>query len=107
LTKGDIVLVSFPFTDALGAKNRPAIVLVETEFDTTVCFLTSKTKWSEEYDVTISPTPTNGLKKQSLARVTKIATLDKELILGRLGSLDAKIILDINKSLIKAFKLDI
>ena len=106
MTKGDIVLVSFPFTDALGTKNRPAIVLVETEFDTTVCFLTTKTKWSEAFDVIINPTPSNGLKKQSLARVTKIATLDKELILGRLGSFDTETIQSINKSLIEVFKLD-
>jgi mRNA interferase MazF len=42
MTKGDIVLITFPFTDLSGTKLRPAIVLFQNDTDVTVCFITSK-----------------------------------------------------------------
>jgi len=105
VTKGDIVLVSYPFTDSSGAKNRPAIVLFESELDVILCFLTTKIHWQEEYDIMIEPTMENGLKSRSLARVGKIITLDKELILGRIGSLERQTIRQINDSMIRILRL--
>lgn len=40
--KGDILLISFPFTDFSGTKVRPAVILMETELDVTVAFITSQ-----------------------------------------------------------------
>lgn len=31
MKKGDIVLIPFPFSDLSGAKNRPAVILIETD----------------------------------------------------------------------------
>ncbi len=105
MNKGDVVLISYPFTDSSGSKNRPAIVLFESELDVIVCFLTTKIRWQEEHDVLIDPTIENGLKSQSLARIGKIVTLDKELILGRIGSLERQTIQQINESIMRILRL--
>ena len=76
MAKGNIVLITFPFTDLSGSKLRPAVVLANTSFDLTVCFITSQTGWQESTDVLLTPSSTNGLRKRSLVRTGKIATLD-------------------------------
>ncbi|MFM9838878.1 MAG: type II toxin-antitoxin system PemK/MazF family toxin [Cyclobacteriaceae bacterium] len=105
MKKGDIVLISFPFTDLTGSKLRPAIILVASQLDVTVAFITSQFKWREEFDVLMNPTPSNGLKIDSLIRLSKIATLDKDLVAGKFGSASEADILSINNNLIKLFKL--
>jgi len=85
--KGDIVLITFPFTDLSGAKLRPALVLANTEIDLTVCFITTQLQWKEPTDISLSPSQINGLKVESLVRTSKIATLDRSLAKGLLGKL--------------------
>ena len=106
MNKGDIVLVPFPFTDLTGNKNRPAVILNVSEEDVLVCFITTQVKWKTEYDIFVKPTVLNGLKKPSVIRLNKLTTLDKELILGRLGVLDNHYIGLLNKNLIRLFKLE-
>jgi mRNA interferase MazF len=105
MTKGDIVLITFPFTDLSGNKLRPAIVLTNTDLDITVCFITSQTQWQEPLDIILSPSPANGLKKPSLIRTSKIATLDKTLVKGLLGKLDQNSMSDLNNKLKTLFQL--
>ena len=106
MKKGDIVLIPFPFTDLKGNKNRPAVVLYVSELDITVCFITSELKWQEKFDITINPTEINGLKTKSLIRISKIATIDSELILGELGKLTPNQIKNLNNSLIHLLQLE-
>ena len=87
MAKGDIVLITFPFTDLSGSKLRPAVVLTDTNLDLTVCFITTQIGWQESTDVMLHVSPTNGLRKQSLIRTSKIATLDRALAKGLLGRL--------------------
>ncbi|MFN0081167.1 MAG: hypothetical protein ACKVOM_01495 [Ferruginibacter sp.] len=39
MTKSDVVLITFPFTDLSGSKLRPAIILAVNTLDITVCFI--------------------------------------------------------------------
>lgn len=106
MKKGDIVLIPFPFSDLTGSKLRPALVLISTEFDVTVCFITTQFQWNEELDIELIPTTTNGLKKISLLRTSKFSTIDKELILGRIGSLENNYLHILNKNLIEILQLN-
>jgi mRNA interferase MazF len=99
MAKGDIVLITFPFTDLSGSKLRPAIVLCDTILDLTVCFITTQTGWQEPTDVLLFPNSINGLRKQSLVRTSKIATLDRTLAKGLLGRLVQKELIELNSKL--------
>jgi mRNA interferase MazF len=105
MNKGDIVLIPFPFFDLSGSKNRPAVVLIDTDEDVTVAFITTQVKWGNEFDILLNPSELNGLKKISLIRLNKLATIDKELVIGRLGKLDEPSIRLLNQNLIQIFQL--
>jgi mRNA interferase MazF len=63
-------------------------------------------KWKETTDIEISPSKTNGIKKGSLIRLSKMATVDKSLALGKLGDLDNKYLTELNKNLKLIFELN-
>lgn len=105
MAKGDIVLITFPFTNLSGSKLRPAIVLTETNLDITVCFITSQINWQEQTDIVLFPSDKNGIKKQSLVRTSKIATIDRSLAQGLLGRLSSNEIIELNNKLKILFQL--
>jgi mRNA interferase MazF len=106
MTKGDIVLITFPFTDLTGQKLRPAVILANTNLDLTVCFITTQIQLQESTDIILLPTSTNGIRKQSLIRVSKIATLDRKLAKGLLGRLTINEISALNSNLKKLLDLN-
>ena len=106
MIKGEIVLIPFPFTDLSGNKNRPALVLIASHDDVTVCFITSQLKWPSEFDVLINPSLYNGIKVDSLIRLNKFATIDKDLVLGKLGNVDSNLMFQINQNLRKILQLE-
>ena len=106
MKKGDIVLIPFPFTDLSGQKNRPAVILIESPNDVTVSFITSQLKWKETHDLVLQPTRDNGLKRESVLKLSKIATLEKDLLIGRLGSLNAADLFRMNQNLLALFQLN-
>jgi len=90
--KWDILLVPFPFTDLTTAKKRPALVVSPDVYnrsgpDLVIAFITSH--------MDVAPRPGDhpirfwkeaGLPKASLLRM-KFATIDREIVLKRLGRL--------------------
>src|ERR1700710_2065067 len=97
MSKGNIVLIPFPFTDLSGNKLRPALILAETQLDVTVSFITTQLQWQEPPDILLQPSLTNGIKKISLVRLSKIATIDKILVKGKIGSINTSQIADLNQ----------
>jgi mRNA interferase MazF len=72
MKKGDLILISFPFTDFSGNKNRPALVLAIDHYDISVSFISTQLKWRSKTDILLFPSNDNGLKKKSLIRLSKI-----------------------------------
>jgi len=108
MQKGKIVLVPFPFTDLSGQKVRPAVVLSckDKGEDFVVCFLSSKQdKKVNFFDVKVKADSGNGLKFDSVIKVSKIATLDKKMALGEIGALNKKVLELLNLRLKSLFNL--
>ncbi|MBN1769412.1 MAG: type II toxin-antitoxin system PemK/MazF family toxin [Prolixibacteraceae bacterium] len=105
MRKGDIVLTPFPFTDLMGNKIRPAIILIESELSTTICFISTQIYFHNEYDFILTPNTSNRLKKESIVKIIKIATIDKNLIIGKIGTLNNHEIQTLNQALKKILKL--
>lgn len=105
MRKGDLILIPFPFTDLTGSKKRPALVLISGNLDVTVCFIFTQLQWQEPTDLLVQPNIDNGLKRISLVRVEKIATVDKTLAIGKLGSIGENEIEELDKRLLRLFKI--
>lgn len=110
--QGDIVLVPFPFTDLSGQKVRPALILSKKESgdDITLCFISSvQSRKVLSNEVVIKEDSKNfentGLKVSSIIKVTKIATLEKKVILGKLGHLEIENVSKIKTILKNHFNL--
>ena len=106
MVKGQVVLVPFPFTDLSGQKVRPALILyVSRGEDCIVAFISSTERKKSAFDVSVKATRVNGLKVNSVIKTDKLATLQRKIVLGELGTLEKKFLAAINASLRKLFKL--
>lgn len=105
MPKGDIVLVPFPFTNLADTKIRPCLVLIEAAYDVTVSFITTKTGWNDPASLKVNTSIENSLKKESFIRLNKLATLDKELVLGKIGILSKEVLTEVNEKLKEVFQL--
>ena len=109
---GHIVLTPFPFTDLFTNKVRPALILGTQDRgdDITVCFISSVLQDKvHKFEVVIDEKEKDflktGLKLKSIIKTTKIATLDKAVVLGKIGELDSKNVQKVKKILKAYFEL--
>ena len=91
----EVVVVPFPYADRLAEKRRPAIVISAPDLARAhglvwLAMVTSATNRRWDSDVTVSDLTMTGLPAPSLVRPAKIATVDGERILRKLGKLPAR-----------------
>jgi mRNA interferase MazF len=79
---GSIVLTRFPFTDLSASKVRPALVISRNNHRR---FITSNVTAAPADALAMQPTRQNGLKAPSLVGFDKIATLEVQIIAGKIG----------------------
>jgi len=90
---GDIVLVSFPFTNLAASKKRPAVVVSNHAYnaarpDVVIMAVTSQVRANPSLiEIAVAQWQSAGLLKPSAIKPV-FATLEQELVLRRLGSLD-------------------
>ncbi|MBW4539135.1 MAG: type II toxin-antitoxin system PemK/MazF family toxin [Myxacorys chilensis ATA2-1-KO14] len=113
LSKGDIVLVEFPFTDLSQTKLRPALLLT-VDFrkdEITLCFISSQQLEDivdGEFAIYASDPEflTTGLKVASKIRVTRMVTLQRRQMLRYLGKLGIHQTEIFNERLRRVFQLN-
>ena len=89
--KWEIVLVPFPFTNLTTTKKRPALIISPDEYnkylDVVIAFVTSKLDLEYRVgDFIIKEWKKSNLPKPSKLRM-KFATVDKSIIIKKLGKL--------------------
>ena len=105
---GDIVLVAFPRTDLLRGKLRPALVLAlmpGRHEDVLLAMISSKThQFVVGFDEFINEDDpefaTSGLKTASVIRLSRLATVERRLIVAKLGEIEKTRLLSILERII-------
>lgn len=103
--KGDVVVVSFPFSDLSASKRRPAIIMAELDGDDNVlCQITTK-HHEDRYSIPLESSDflTGNLKYVSNIRPNRIFTADEKIILYKIGRLSTQKMDEIRKKIIEIF----
>lgn len=106
--KWEIILVPFPFTDLSQSKRRPALIVSPNTYnqsqDVVIAYVTSeKTSEKRMGDYSLQKWQEAGLPKPSLVRM-KFATLQKTMIIKKLGKLAREDSDALEQNLITFFK---
>jgi mRNA interferase MazF len=113
IRRGDILLLSFPFTDLQTTKVRPAVVVSSDPFNKTSAdaifiFITSK-EYTTPFSLRIKRTDpgfkTTGLKLSSTFRISKLMCLEQKLARRRLGYANKNMMEKIDSVLKRLFDL--
>jgi len=105
-SQGDILLLrGFPQTDLKKEIKRSVLVLTDLgDKDVTVARVTSEI-YHSPYDYRLKNWKEVGLLLPSVIRLGKLATLHKEFVVRKLGSLSQENLLEVKEIIIKMFKL--
>ena len=109
ISEGQIVLFKFPQTDQEEGKLRPSLILRELpgKFnDWLICMVSSKINQQiPELDELITHEDSDfiqsGLKVPSVIRTSRLAVVDGNILLGKLGQIDTKRLHKIKEKLSK------
>jgi len=94
--RGDVVLISFPFTDLTSTKRRPALIVSPDSFnklqqDLILAAITSQISEDEIAIVLADQDFQEGeLPRKSMVKLTKLFTIHSELVVKRVCTLSEK-----------------
>jgi mRNA interferase MazF len=106
LAQWDVVVLPFPYTDRLAEKRRPALIvskpwLVKDHGLLWVAMITSAANEGWAPDIEIRNLAKSGLSIPSVIRPVKIATIEADRVLRKLGKLGPKEIRAVKTALSK------
>ena len=95
IEEGDVVLFRLPQADLRDGKLRPALVIkrIPGEYeDWLICMISSRVyQYNEELDEIITPKDgdfqDSGLKTESVIRISRLAVVEKEVLIGKIGEI--------------------
>ena len=104
---GEVVLISFPFSNLQGQKIRPALILAKAEFgDFVLCQITSKPYRSEiAIKIGLNDFAKGKLPVVSYVRPDKLFTADSSIIRKTVGRLTVAKTNSILENVLEVFRL--
>ena len=113
--RGEVVLVDYPYAAGSGAKVRPVLVIQNDRdnqrlMNTIVAQITSVTRRALEptqllIEIATPEGQQSGLRQDSVVNCVNLLTLDKGLVLRKLGSLPDALMQKVNNCLKAALEL--
>ncbi len=105
--KGEIVLTPFPYADLSQNKVRPALIISREEKldkNLTIAFISSVIpEYVKQSQITLREDDKDfeltGLSRRSVIRCDKLATIDRSIILGKMGKLSDPLLEHVNLAL--------
>jgi mRNA interferase MazF len=114
VSRGEIVLVDYPFSDRTGSKVRPALVVqtdaLNQRIDDTILAAISRSTHRASptqlfIDLTTPEGRATGLRQNSMIQCENLLTYDRGLIITSIGRLSASQMLQIDQCLRQALSL--
>ena len=112
MKKGNVVLVSFPFSDFSDFKLRPALCLTDPTlpYDQLILVgISSQVQKRDDMDILLNPSESwfvgSGLKKASVVKPYKLMTVNESYIKREIGTLPPEVMEKIFKFLHELLKL--
>ena len=112
LTRGDVVLTQFPFTDLSGSALRPALVVSQRQIgqDVVLVAISSVLRGSmistdRTVDILHPEFKLTGLRIASVIRAHKLAVVERQVIVRRLGRIGPQLQTEVDKLLRKVLSL--
>ena len=107
IQEGQIILFEFPQTDQTIGKLRPALVirkLPSLHDNWLICMISSQlSQQIPDFDEVINEVDADfvqsGLKTTSIIRIARLAVVNKNVLLGSIGSIDLERLVSIKKKL--------
>lgn len=103
ITKRDIIVLPFPFSDLSASKRRPALVIAALQGDDFICCqITSEARF-DDYSIVLKEEDckAGNLEQTSIIRPNRIFTADKSIILYKIGTLKEKKLKEVENILVK------
>jgi mRNA interferase MazF len=113
-SRGDVVLVDYPFSDRTGSKVRPALVVQADALngritDTILAAISRSTHRASStqlfIDISTSEGGRTGLRQNSMVQCENLLTYDQRLILTKIGELSSALLSHINDCIKTALDL--
>ncbi len=108
MKKGEVWSVDLPKSggkEQMGSRPSVIIANVEANIAIIIPFTSNTQALRFNHTIKINPTDENGLKSDSIALVFQIRAIDKQRLMGRIGKLENKHLVTIDKMLLEMFDL--
>lgn len=114
VSRGDVVLVDYPFTDRRGSKVRPALVVQADSLnrhitDTILAAISRSTHRASStqlfVDISTAEGAVTGLRQNSMIQCENLLTFDQRFIIAMIGQLPAALLRQIDACLKAALDL--